>query len=41
VALRLLDASDLPRAVDVLDLQPNHLAGAQAAALMADFVAKV
>jgi hypothetical protein len=32
-ALGLLDANDLLRAVDMLDLQPNHLAGAQAAAV--------
>src|SRR5665647_1578947 len=32
-ALSLLDPNDLLRAVDVLDLQPDHLAGAQAAAI--------
>src|SRR5260370_25984148 len=32
-ALGLLDPNDLLRAVDVLDLQPDHLAGAQAAAI--------
>src|SRR5437879_12015104 len=32
-ALGLLDPNDLLRAVDVLDLQPDHLAGAQAAAV--------
>src|SRR5208282_145241 len=32
-ALGLLDANDLLRAVDVLDPQPHHLAGAQAAAI--------
>ena len=32
-ALGLLDANDLLRAVDMLDLQPDHLAGAQAAAI--------
>src|SRR5208337_3972550 len=32
-ALRLLHANDLLRAVDVLDLEPHHLAGAQAAAV--------
>src|SRR5258706_4822906 len=32
-SLRLLDPNDLLRAVDVLDLQPDHLAGAQAAAI--------
>ena len=29
----LLDANDLLRAVDMLDLQPHHRAGAQAAAI--------
>jgi hypothetical protein len=33
-ALRLLDANDPLRAVDMLDLQPDHLAGAQAAAIV-------
>src|SRR6476620_9346199 len=32
-ALGLLDANDLLRAVDMLDLEPDHLAGAQPAAL--------
>src|SRR5271154_1529111 len=32
-ALRLLDPNDLLRAVDMLDLQPDHLAGTQAAAI--------
>ena|SRR5260370_38343187 len=32
-ALGLLDPNDLLRAVDMLDLQPDHLAGAQAAAI--------
>src|SRR5271157_5954811 len=32
-ALGLLDANDLLRAVDMLDLEPHHLAGAQAAAV--------
>src|SRR5216684_5469539 len=32
-ALGLLDANDLLRAVDVLDLQPDHFAGTQAAAI--------
>src|SRR5512145_1299283 len=32
-ALRLLHANDLLRAVDMLDLEPHHLAGAQAAAV--------
>src|ERR1019366_2265682 len=32
-ALGLLDPNDLLRAVDMLDLQPDHLASAQAAAL--------
>src|SRR6202166_2211141 len=32
-ALGLLDPNDLLRAVDVLDLQPDYLAGAQAAAI--------
>src|SRR6202521_5740208 len=32
-ALGLLDPNDLLRAVDVLDLQPDHLAGAQATAI--------
>jgi hypothetical protein len=32
-ALRLLHADDLLRAVDVLDLEPHHLAGAQPAAV--------
>src|ERR1035437_10377567 len=32
-ALGLLDPNDLLRAVDVLDLQPDHLPGAQAAAI--------
>src|SRR5674476_1120715 len=32
-ALGLLDPNDLLRAVDVLDFQPDHLAGAQAAAI--------
>src|SRR6478752_1213717 len=32
-ALGLLDPDDLLRAVDVLDLQPDHFAGAQAAAI--------
>src|ERR1017187_3762622 len=32
-ALGLLDPNDLLRAVDVLDLQPDHFAGAQAAAI--------
>src|SRR6202158_3352699 len=32
-ALGLLGPNDLLRAVDVLDLQPDHLAGAQAAAI--------
>src|SRR5216683_270975 len=32
-ALGLLDANDLLRAVDMLDLQPDHLAGAQSAAI--------
>src|SRR6478735_2572041 len=32
-ALGLLDPNDLLRAIDVLDLQPDHLAGAQAAAI--------
>ena len=32
-ALGLLDPDDLLRAVDMLDLQPDHLAGAQAAAI--------
>src|SRR5450432_3527443 len=32
-ALGLLDPNDLLRAVDVLNLQPDHLAGAQAAAI--------
>src|SRR5207344_853128 len=32
-ALGLLDANDPLRAVDMLDLQPDHLAGAQAAAI--------
>ena len=32
-ALGLLDANDVLRPVDVLDLQPHHLAGAQAAAI--------
>src|SRR6266478_432511 len=31
-ALGLLDPNDLLRAVDMLDLEPDHLAGAQAAA---------
>src|SRR5580704_10234518 len=33
LALRLLDANDVLRPVDVLDLQPHHLAGAQATAI--------
>src|SRR5260370_6842578 len=32
-ALGLLDPNDLLRTVDVLDLQPDHFAGAQAAAI--------
>src|SRR5271165_4605812 len=32
-ALGLLDANDLLRAVDMLDLEPHHLAGAQTAAV--------
>src|SRR5580693_2166821 len=32
-AFGLLDANDLLRAVDMLDLEPDHLAGAQAAAI--------
>src|ERR1700719_3411413 len=32
-ALGLLDANDPLRAVDMLDLQPDHFAGAQAAAI--------
>jgi hypothetical protein len=32
-ALGLLDANDLLRAVDMLDLQPHHLPGAQSAAI--------
>src|SRR3974377_2331104 len=32
-ALRLLHANDLLRAVDMFDLEPHHLAGAQAAAV--------
>src|SRR6516164_983832 len=32
-ALGLLDPNDLLRAVDMLDLEPDHLAGAQAAAV--------
>src|SRR6266576_3703480 len=32
-ALRLLDTNDLLGAVDMLDLQPHHLAGTQAAAI--------
>src|SRR5712664_2166382 len=32
-ALGLLDPNDLLRTVDMLDLEPNHLAGAQAAAI--------
>src|SRR3979409_574709 len=32
-AFRLLDANDLLRAIDVFDLQPDHLASAQAAAI--------
>src|SRR5205814_8134674 len=32
-ALGLLNANDPLRAVDMLDLQPDHLAGAQAAAI--------
>src|SRR5215510_6146739 len=32
-ALGLLDANDPLRAVDMLDLQPHHFAGAQAAAI--------
>src|ERR1700720_2573353 len=32
-ALGLLDANDLLRAVDMLDLEPHHLAGAQPAAI--------
>src|SRR5260370_30563846 len=32
-AFRLLDPDDLLRAVDMLDLQPDHFAGAQAAAI--------
>src|SRR5580704_12635082 len=32
LALRLLDTNDVLRPVDVLDLQPHHLAGAQATA---------
>ena len=32
-ALGLLDANDALRPVDILDLQPHHLAGAQAAAI--------
>src|SRR6202171_1442745 len=32
-ALGLLDANDLLRAVDMLDLEPDHLAGAQPAAI--------
>src|SRR6266851_3177493 len=32
-ALGLLDTNDLLRAVDMLDLQPHYLAGAQAAAI--------
>ena len=32
-ALGLLDANDLLRGVDMLDLQPDHLARAQAAAI--------
>src|SRR5438445_302874 len=32
-ALGLLDPNDLLRAVDMLDLQPDHLAGTQAAAI--------
>src|SRR6476619_6548278 len=32
-ALGLLDPNDLLRSVDVLDLQPDHLAGAQAATI--------
>ena len=31
--LALLDTDDAERAVDMLDLEPDHLAGAQAAAL--------
>jgi hypothetical protein len=32
-ALRLLDANNFLRAVDMLDLEPHHLSGAQAAAV--------
>ena len=32
-ALALLDANDLLRAVDMLDLEPDHLAGTQSAAI--------
>src|SRR5258708_39246376 len=32
-ALRLLDTNDLLRAVDMLDLEPHHLAGAQPASI--------
>src|SRR6266436_2207227 len=32
-SLRLLDANDLLRAVDLLDLKPNHFTGPQSAAI--------